>query len=60
MAIMALAGAGKELCVLLLAVTQQCRRVMVLEVQMACASQGSSTTGTIHVSTKTDREKTDI
>lgn len=60
MEIMALAGAGKELCVLLFAVTQQCSWDMVLEIQMTCVSQGSSTIGTIHISAKTDQEKTDI
>lgn len=57
---MALAGAGKELCVLLFAVTQQCSWNVVLEAQMTCVSQGSSTTGTTYLSIKTYQEKTDI
>lgn len=60
MAIMALAGAGKGLCVLLLAITQQRGRVVVLVAQMAHTSQGSSAIGTIRISARTDLEKTDI
>lgn len=60
MAIMALAGAGKELRVLLFAVTQQDGWEMVLEAQMTCVSQRSSTTDMIYISVKTDQEKNDI